>query len=261
MARVVLVHWNEAEARQRANLLTRARFQVEAPPVEQGSAGLRGVRDDPPDAFVIDLTRLPSHGRAVATALRQFKTTRRVPIVFIEGDAEKTARIREQLPDATFTGWDGVNAAIRHAIANPPATPVVPSTMGAYSGTPLPKKLGVREGIVMALLGAPKGFEKALGDVGKSIRLQTHARGKADLIMLFVKSRVELGRRLPAAIRLMADRAALWIAWPKKASGIQSDLSEEVVRKTGLDSGLVDYKICAIDGTWSGLRFARRNTK
>ena len=120
--------------------------------------------------------------------------------------------------------------------------------MEAYSGTPLPKKLGVREGAVVALLGAlPVG-----------VRLQEQARSRAHLIVLFAKSRAELERRLPAAIRALAEGGRLWVAWPKKASGVAARLTQADVRSVGLGAGLVDYKVCAIDATWSGLCFARR---
>ena len=143
----------------------------------------------------------------------------------------------------------------------PPTHPVVPNTMAAYSGTKLPKKLGIRAGSVVALLGSPARFEKTLGKLPEDVTLRRQARGTADLVMLFAKSRADLDRRLGTATRTMADRGSLWIAWPKKASGVASDLNQQLVRKTGLAAGLVDFKICAIDETWSGLRFARRKAK
>lgn len=91
--------------------------------------------------------------------------------------------------------------------------------------------------------------------------MDARARGRADLVMLFVATRAELARRLPVAQRTMDDGGSLWIAWPKQSSGVPSDLTQQIVRSTGLGAGLVDYKICAIDDTWSGLRFARRAVK
>lgn len=127
-----------------------------------------------------------------------------------------------------------------------------------YSGTPLPKKLGIKEGTVVALLGAPATFQRTLGKVPENVTFRRQARGKADLVILFAKSVADLSRRLPPARRTIAHRGSLWIAWPKKSSGVSSDLDEGVVRRPGLDAGLVDFKICAIDQTWSGLRFAVR---
>ncbi|MHC4077772.1 MAG: PleD family two-component system response regulator [Planctomycetota bacterium] len=258
MARVLLIHWNADEARERLQRLRSAGHTATAYS-EQGGAGLQKFRDRPPAAVVIDLSRLPSHGRAVATWLRQQKATRQVPIVFVDGDREKVARTKKALPDAVYASWRGIRGALARALAKPPTKPVVPGTMADYSGTPLPKKLGIRAGSVVALLGAPARFEKTLGKLPADVTLRRQARGKADLVMLFTKSRADLDRRLAAAKRTIADRGSLWIAWPKQASGVASDLTQQLVRKTGLAAGLVDYKICAIDATWSGLRFARRS--
>jgi hypothetical protein len=90
------------------------------------------------------------------------------------------------------------------------------------------------------------------------VRLVERLKGRADLVVLFTRSRGDLDRRLPPAIRALRDGGGLWIAWPKKASGVSTDVSEAVVRSVGLASGLVDYKIAAIDAIWSGLKFARR---
>ncbi|MHC4515486.1 MAG: PleD family two-component system response regulator [Planctomycetota bacterium] len=258
MVRVLLIHWNADEAKERLQRLRSAGHTATAYS-QQGGGGLQKFRDKPPAAVVIDLSRLPSHGRAVATWLRQQKATRQVPIVFVDGDREKVARTRKALPDAVYASWRGIRGALARALAKPPTKPVVPGTMADYSGTPLPKKLGIRAGSVVALLGAPDRFEKTLGKLPADVTLRHQARGKADLVMLFTKSRADLDRRLAAAKRTIADRGSLWIAWPKQASGVASDLTQQLVRKTGLATGLVDYKICAIDATWSGLRFARRS--
>lgn len=260
MSRLILVHWNAAEARERLQRLRRAGHDVRhlAP---QGGPGLRALCRELPDAFVIDLSRLPSNGCAVAVLLRQQKATRRIPIVFAGGEPEKVARVRRLLPDAVYTAWSGMGRALHRAIKNPPASPVVPATMDAYSGTPLPKKLGIRADSVVALLGAPPGFERTLGKLPEGVRVCWQARSRTHLIVLFVKSRGELERRLPAALRALAEGGRLWIAWPKKASAVAASLSQTDVRRVGLGAGWVDYKICAIDDTWSGLCFARRRSK
>lgn len=134
-------------------------------------------------------------------------------------------------------------------------TPAAPAPAG-YSGTPLPKKLGVRAGSRVVLLGAPEGFRDALGELPAGARLA--ARGAGDVAVLFARSRSDLERRLPAAERAMGAGGRLWIAWPKQASGVATDLREGAVREAGLAAGLVDYKVAAIDATWAGLCFARR---
>jgi CheY-like chemotaxis protein len=226
-----------------------------------GMPGLARLRKDPPNAIVIDLTRQPSQGRALATALRQLKPTRGVPLVFIEGDPEKTARVKAALPDAVYTSWRGIRGAVRRALRRPPEEPVVPGTMDGYSGTPLPRKLGIRNGSRVALLGAPPRFERTLGPLPEGAALRRDARKAANVILLFVKSRADLGKRFAGAARAMGEPGALWVVWPKKASGLATDLGANEVRDFGLTSGLVDYKIAAIDATWSGLCFARRKRK
>jgi hypothetical protein len=195
----------------------------------------------------------------VGVWLRRQKATRHIPLVLAGGAPETLARVRELLPDAAYTEWDRIGAALRKAIRSRPAEPIVPEIPHFYSGTPLPKKLGIKAGSVVALLGAPPGFERTLGPLPEEVRLRRQARGHPDLILLFVKSAAELARRFPAAARAMADGGSLWIVWrPKKASGVASDLDQAAVRAFGLAAGFVDYKICAVDETWSGLRFARR---
>ena len=133
--------------------------------------------------------------------------------------------------------------------------------MAGYSGTPLPKKLGIRAGSVVALLGAPRGFEKTLGRLPEGVVLRHDARKAAGVLLLFVTSRSDLRKRFASATRAMGEPGALWIVWPKKASGVDTDLGGNEVRAFGLEAGLVDYKIAAVDATWSGLCFARRKKR
>ncbi|MCK4409889.1 MAG: DUF3052 domain-containing protein [Candidatus Eisenbacteria sp.] len=141
------------------------------------------------------------------------------------------------------------------------ADPVVPdSTFAAYAGTPLAKKLGIKPGSVVVLVGAPEGFEGRLGSLPEGVVLRRGARGRCDLVLWFAQSRREVERRV-ARLGEFAGRDGLWIAWTKRASGVPSDLSQTIVREIGLSSGLVDYKICSIDDTWAGLRFTRRERR
>jgi hypothetical protein len=254
--RIRLIHWKEAEAKERAALLKKAGFDVHIGPTQQ--AEFKALRADPPAAFVIDLGRLPSHGREVGLALRTQKGTRHVPLVFVGGDPDKVTRIRELLPDAVYTGWDDIASALRQAITQAPADPVVPeSKLAGYSGTPLPKKLGIKANTSLLLINAPEDFEATLGTLPDGVSVRRQARGQADLVIWFTMSRRELEDRLDFVAKMFGP-GGLWIAWPKKASGLATDVSEPIVRETGLAAGLVDYKICAIDAVWSGLRFARR---
>ena len=133
------------------------------------------------------------------------------------------------------------------------------SPAAGYSGTPLPKKLGIKEGSRVALLGAPPGFEHTLGDLPAGATARRGARGAADLTLWFVRSRAALR----AGMARHASRAAgsgLWICWAKKSSPLQGDVGEREVRETALAAGIVDFKICAVDADWSGLRFAARKS-
>jgi hypothetical protein len=125
-----------------------------------------------------------------------------------------------------------------------------------YSGTSLPKKLGIKAGHRLALLGAPEGL--ALGELPPGVRTALRASGTADVIVSFHAERRDFERRLPALRRLMAPASSLWIAWPKRASKVPTDMTEDVVREVALPTGLVDTKVCAIDATWSGLRLVIR---
>ncbi len=128
-----------------------------------------------------------------------------------------------------------------------------------YSGTPLPKKLGIRTGHRIALLRGPNGFEEeTLGELPPDVSVRHRAQGPLDVIVAFVRSRSELERGLGTWRAALDPAGGLWIAWPKRSSGVESDLSEGWVREAGLATGLVDNKVCAIDATWSGLRFVVR---
>jgi hypothetical protein len=130
--------------------------------------------------------------------------------------------------------------------------------MAGYSGTPLPQKLGIKEASVVALVGAPAGFD--LGSVPTGAMVRTGLGGKVllDVVLVFVKTRAMLERQLAASRPRIQQAGAIWIAWPKKASGIATDVTEDTVRAVALPTGLVDNKVCAIDEIWSGLRLVIR---
>jgi hypothetical protein len=132
--------------------------------------------------------------------------------------------------------------------------------MAGYSGTPLPTKLGIKEGQRVALLRAPEGFARRLGDLPAGVRVQPGLAGKAalDVIVAFFTRGTDLLSGLPRIRRRMAPAAGFWVAWPKKASGVATDITEHHIRALALPTGLVDNKVCAIDEIWSGLRLVIR---
>jgi hypothetical protein len=127
-----------------------------------------------------------------------------------------------------------------------------------YSGTPLPKKLGLAADGVLAVVRAPHDFAAALGELPEGAKLRRRLGGSCNVVVLFCRALAELRADWPAAEQCLAERGGLWVAWPKRASGVTTDLSDGIVREFGLDRGLVDTKVCAIDAVWSGLKFSRR---
>lgn len=260
MAVLALVHFDPVTVAARAARLLRLGHGVVVVSPD-GPAAFGPLLSDPPEAFLFDLDRRPSHGRELGSWLRRRKATRHVPIVFLGGDPAAVAKVKTLLPDASYGAWEDAETLVAEALGRVVPRPVVPGAMAGYSGTPLPKKLGIRPGNLVVLSGAPGGFADALAPLPDGTRVALRPRSGADVLVLFVRSRRQLGTRLPLSIARLAAGGKLWVAWPKKASGVVSDLSERDVRASGLASGLVDYKIAALDATWSGLCFARRNAR
>jgi len=231
---------------------------VDASPLNP-SGGIGQLRAIDPAAVLIDLDRLPSHGREVAVAIRQSKAMRHIPIVFAGGAEEKVARIRQELPDAVFTDWNRIVPALKKAMKNPPAEPVQPvAHMQRYAGSSLVKKLGFSPGIKAALLGAPEEFVEKLGELPDGVELQTKMTSRSKLAIWFVRSRQELERETEYMSARLPEGAAIWIVHPKQTSRYKVDFNQIDVRAAGLAAGLVDYKVCAVDEDWSGLKFTRK---
>jgi len=259
MLSIQLVHWNAAEAETFSKRLEAAGYTVDRD-VSNVPALLKRLRAGPPAALVIDLSRLPSQGRDMGLAMRVTASTRGVALLFVGGDPQKVEAIRARLPDAVYTQWEGIEAALSQAIAHPPSEPVrVRSQLEGYSGKPLLSKLGVKPGTSLALVGEPQGFRTLLEPLLSKLGAGFVSFGEdaAQLVIWFVRSDAELGAGVERMARALGG-AALWIAWPKKTSSLAADVGEKSVRAAGLAHGLVDYKVCAIDDTWSGLLFRVR---
>ena len=130
--------------------------------------------------------------------------------------------------------------------------------MAGYSGTPLAKKLGIKEGSRVYLLNAPSGFERSLGPAANGASFVTRIDRETDIVHLFETRRARLEKALAAALAKIRHDAVIWVSWPKRASKMETDITEDVVREVALPMGLVDIKVCAVDDVWSGLKLMVR---
>ena len=256
MPHVLVIHWDPIEAGALCDRMRREGFDA-SPYPGRGAGGFRRIPESPPDVIVIDLMRVPSYGRAMGALLRERKPTRTIPLVFIAGDPEKTRPVKELLPDAVFTDLLRVGAAVRRAMGRGPRQRLAPQG----PGTPLLRKLRIGEGTVIALLHAPAGFEAKLAPLPEGARMETGMEG-AGVILMFVKSAAALGRELPSLARALTRETrqgrTLWLVWPKKTSGLAGELTMPKIREMCVNVGLIDYKVCAVDETWSGMAVAPR---
>ncbi len=130
--------------------------------------------------------------------------------------------------------------------------------MAGYSGTPLPQKLGIKPGTIVVVIDAPDNYRKLLGQIPSGVNFATRPVGNTKFIHLFVKERRALQTQLQTLRQKIAEDAAVWVSWPKKSSGVPTDVTEDVIRAVALPLGFVDIKVCAVDDTWSGLKLMIR---
>lgn len=252
MPRVRLIHWKAREAAGLLDALRAAGHDVEYDE-QVDSEGFRGIRRHPPNVFVIDLSRLPSHGREVATGLRGLKATRHIPIVFLGGAPEKVEAIRKLLPDAVYAPAERLRSALREALANRPASPVVPAQMmDRYSSRTAAEKFGIRGGSTVGVIDPPRNYAGAIGALPAGAVIDEASEGSCEITLWFVQDAADCRESLPA-MRTVAASSRLWILWRKGSA-----ITQRFLRESAAAVGLVDYKICAVDGTWSAMLFARR---
>lgn len=131
-----------------------------------------------------------------------------------------------------------------------------------YSGTPLPRKLGIKSGMSMAVLNAPPNLDAILGELPERVTTSQRLSGHRDLVLIFITRQADLAARVPALTSAIAPNGMVWVAWPKRASKIETDMTEDVIREIVLPSSdLVDVKVCAIDHVWSGLKLVIRKER
>lgn len=257
MSRVRLLHWNANEAATHRELLRIAGYDVEYDH-EFRPGMMRLWRESPPDAFVIDLSRLPSQGREIAIALRQSPVTRCIPIVFCDGVEEKVRRIQAELPDAVYCRSGTLRSSLKRAIANPPKNPVKPtSMMDRYASKTAAQKLGVKESSSIALIDPPQDYKRVLGEMPANVELLEDTGVIAPVTLCFVREVDSLQRTL-SAVRELAGATKLWILWPKKAFQAGGTVTERLLREHAIQLGLVDYKICSVNQVWSAMLFASK---
>jgi len=254
---VKLIHWKAEEIPERAAILQSAGFHVDAD-IDAGSQILRTLTKDPPKAIIIDLSRLPSQGRDFALMIRKRKGTRLIPLVFVGGEQGKVEKIKDLLPDAEYTTWEKVVSTLASTVLHPRKNPVVhESTFAGYAGKPLVVKLGIKPGMQVALINSPPGFAQELGQLPEGVQIVTETSARSNLAIWFCVSVEDLINQVESIVS-QSHVSPVWISWPKQTSALASDLTQQVVRQTGLQHGLVDYKISAFDDTWSGLLFKYR---
>lgn len=130
--------------------------------------------------------------------------------------------------------------------------------MAGYSGTPLAQKLGIKPGRKVAAIGVPTSYRKLLAPLPKGVSFTTEIAAEAPFVHLFVRERKTFEKELKRLRRLLADAGVLWVSWPKKSSGVPTDITEDVIREVCLPLGFVDVKVCVVDETWSGLKLMIR---
>jgi hypothetical protein len=130
--------------------------------------------------------------------------------------------------------------------------------MAGYSGTPLPQKLGIKPGMIVVAIDPPENYRKLLGEIPSGVNFATRPVGNTKFVHLFAARRGELARQLSLLRRKITEDAAIWVSWPKRSSGVATDITEDVIRSVALPLGFVDIKVCAVDDTWSGLKLMIR---
>ena len=130
--------------------------------------------------------------------------------------------------------------------------------MAGYSGTPLPQKLGIKPDTIVVAIDAPPNYRKLLGQIPSGVNFATRPVGKTRFVHVFATERRLLQTHLQSLRQKIADNAVIWASWPKKSSGVPTDITEDVVRAVALPLGFVDIKVCAVDDIWSGLKLMIR---
>ena len=221
--------------------------------------GLRGLLDmNPPDALLICLDRLPSNGHAVGYHYRSRKATRSIPIVFVGGLPEKVDKVRAGLPGVYFCEWEKVSETLTTVIANPPlAVPPLTKSYAEHTDRPLHEKLGIREGMRIALLGAPAPLDKLVPNMPFEIEVTGQPERDTDIAMWFVRRADDVDDGLTWITGRMA-KPRIWIFYPrKKSAATPGGLTWTSLMETAARYSLAQYKIMRLNDDWSGVVFGK----
>jgi hypothetical protein len=254
MRRVRLFHWKANEAAALIKELKRAGHSVDYD--EDLRTYWANRKLHLPEVFAIDLSHRPAHGREVAIALRGYKPSRNIPIIFVDGDAAKVEGIKRVIPDAVYTSRDKLPKAIDRA--KPPAQPLVPAQMmDRFSGRSAAQKIGIGKGMAVAVVDPPADYTKVVGELPEGVRFEEADCRDCKVTLWFLHDYGSFEPALPR-MRRLAQKSKLWILWRKgKLDGIDGN----IVRQGANEVGLVDYKICSVNETWSGMAFALKKAQ
>lgn len=259
MADIIYLHWHAGEAAAHVRPLKAAGHRVRT------LASVDAAADfitSSPDALVISLDRLPSHGQAVAAVFWEAKKRHQTPIVFVGGATDKVRAAQAKFKTAIFCHRNQLTDVVGQISSGSLTIPVVatvrrPSTSD-YSGKPLPQKLGLTEGQRVAFLHAPEDWDSIIGPMPANVLRYAKPVKDLDMVVLFVTEALVLAKEFPKLTERMAAKGMIWVAWPKKSAKVNTDVDENTIREVGLKKNWVDVKVCAISEIWSGLKFLRR---
>jgi hypothetical protein len=257
MRRVRIIHWRKEDAAPLIEAVRKCGLAPEYNDQWNTSELARAIRNTLPDVVAIDLSRLPSHGREMAVWMRNLKSTRHIPLVFVNGQEDKVAKIRELIPDAIYTTTARIGAALKKASKSNPESIVVPAPMmQRYASRTTAQKLGIAPDSVVSVVDAPRGYASTLGPLPEGAEVAEDPDAVHSVTLWFITDYDALLAALPR-MRAIAAKTKLWIAWRK---GPEGRVSQNTIREAGIDAGLVDYKICSLDPQWSGILFARKKS-
>lgn len=253
--RVQVFHWRPEEAGALIALLEKGGFSVGYDPVRP-QAGVRMMAEDGAFAAVIDLSRMPSYGRYWAAEIRGRKKLRRLPIVFVNGDGVREERIRMTIPDGLFASSKDLVKVLRSA--KPLADPVVPPRTSIASDRPVAGKLGIKAGARVAVFDPPVGYLKLIGTLPDGAALEEEPQETLPLTLWFVREEDGFLAALRGMRRLAGAGSKVWVIYPKLQKGQRGGLNQNLIRESANAVGMVDYKICSVDGVWSGMLFTSK---